>query len=246
MATVSMFAGLVFAVGAAGCSQEEAEAVSASADGGSDARGAKKDTGASPEVEGDDEACYSDDKIDVSTVVYKPARVQAGACSKDVFDKIKNIGEALGGRITAAELKDGLAMQESEKCADCVFAEDGEEWAPVVMEGDQIKVLNFVGCVEVKSGSVACGEAYFRFRACISEACKDCSSVEVQGCVAAVRSTACGDAIQATKEACGDKVDAYINECGSAQYVFSDFGGSIQELCVGNPIADAGSDADAN
>jgi hypothetical protein len=246
MATVSVFAGLVCAVGAAGCSQEDMAA--AADDGGSNAKRTKKDASASRDADRDDEACYSDEKVDVSTVVYKRARVRAGACSKEVFGKIKGFAESEGGQITVGDLKDMLATEESQGCADCVFAEDGEEWAPVVMEGDQVKSFNFVACVEVKSGSAQCAESYLKWSACVSKACNECSSIEVQDCMVAVRLTACEDAEQALKEACGgtDKLDAYVKQCASSEYVISEFGGSIQELCVGHPITDGGSDGDAN
>ncbi len=243
LASVSALAGLMSAVGAAGCSETTVQQ-GPSDDGGTDA---KTKADAKGRV-GDDEepaveSCYKDDPIDVSTSPYKPARVQPGSCTAAVFDVIKDALAAGGGQTTFSALKDAISAEESAKCAECVFAEDGDEWAPIVTSGETIVAQNFGGCFEMLTGKASCGKAVQQWNGCLTKACEKCEDAERKTCPQDVQKTACKDSTDELIKECGANINTYLKSCFAPKYVIS-VGGSIQELCVASDstIKDGGTD----
>jgi hypothetical protein len=205
LASVSALAGLVSAMGAAGCAETTVQP-GPSDDAGTDAK-TKADARAPV---GDDEEpvveqCYKDDAIDVSTYPYKPARVQAGSCTPAVFDVIKDVLEAGGGSASLSEVRDAIATKESATCVECVFAEDDDTWAPFVTSGETT-VHNIGGCFEMLSGKASCGKAVQQWNKCLGKACEKCEGAEGKECTQAVQTTACKDSTDNILKECGQVV----------------------------------------
>jgi hypothetical protein len=204
-------------------------------DAGTDVR-PRKDARVEDEDSGSDR-CYSDDPVDLSEIPYKPPRILHGSCDPDVFDKIKEIFEEAGGdSVSYKDLEDGLVEKASQQCADCVFGPDGDEWAPVVVDGNNVVALNLGGCVQIKSESEQCGEAVHKWFMCIEIACASCrtSDQEYRTCRDAVQeSDACKDATIAAVEACGNDINDYLSDCDARKYNIGTIGGAIDEMCVG-------------
>ncbi len=240
LASISVFGCAVSATGMFGCAET---ANTSPSDAGSADGADGKDSGkpATGENEPDEKLCYSQDPIDVSTVVYKPARFQLGSCSRDVFDLIEDEIVAKGGTLDPADLKEAIAAKESAACAECVFADDGDTWAPIVSSADGNFVLNVGGCFEAMTGKAACGKAVQQWMACLGTACSSCQSQpEYQSCTDDVQQSACNDATEHLVATCGGGINTYLNSCFNQRYVIN-VGGTIQQLCVNAP-KDAGSD----
>lgn len=244
LTSVSALGGLVSAAAVFGCSEtSDAPAVS---DAGTADSSNTKEAG-KPPTGGDNEPveqlCYNEDPIDVTNVPYKPARIQPGACTPNVFDVMRDVFGATGGNVTYDEIKKEIATNESAQCADCVFGNDGDTWAPIVSHGDGNFTENLGGCFEVLSGKTECGKAIQQWMDCVQTACAACGSVrsEYDACTTAVQESACIEATQAAATSCGTAtVNTYIRACFNELYV-NNVGGTIQRLCVAGP-KDAGTD----
>jgi hypothetical protein len=238
LASISVFGCVVSATGMFGCSET---ANTPASDAGSADSADGKDSGKPGEDEPDEKLCYSQDPIDVSTVLYKPARFQLGSCSRDVFDVIEDEILAKGGTLGPADLKEAIAAKESAACAECVVADDGDTWAPIVSSADGNSVLNLGGCFEAMSGRAACGKAVQQWMACLSTACSSCQDqTEYQSCTNDVQQSACIDSTSVVVATCGEGINSYLESCFNKRYV-TNVGGTIQQLCVNAP-KDAGSD----
>jgi len=237
LASVSALTGLAAATGAAGCTSETSEATPVQDAGTTDAK--KTPTLASDD--GGEQLCYDTDPYDATTIPYKKARALPGSCSA-------NIRTVLGTlffenpQMTPDELKERLASQESQACADCAVApDDGDSWAPIVWDGIHL-IQNLGGCLEVLSGKEECGRAYTQWNGCLNVVCGKCTTQnEALECLQNVQTTACSDATKALITACGDDVNSYIDACAPAGKPSAYE--AIIKLCGGGPDLDAGSDS---
>lgn len=240
LASVSALGGLISAAGMVGCSETASTPVS---DAGSADSATGKD--AAKPANGDDEAdqdlCYKTDPVDVSAVAYKPARFQLGSCTRNVFDVLEDEILATGGTLSPAALKEAIAAKESATCAQCVFGEDGDSWAPIVSSGGGDFTLNFGGCFEALSGKTACGKAVQQWMACLNTTCSSCKvQAERQSCFNDAQQSACSDSTSIVLATCGAGINTYLSSCFDERYV-TDVGGTIEQLCVNAP-KDAGTD----
>jgi hypothetical protein len=247
LASVSALTGLVAAGGAAGCSSStDNNPTNVTPDGGG-AADAKKDgkTGVTPEEDsgdGDGPSCWKEDAIDATKAPYQPPRIQAGACTSNVLKVINDLIDS-NAQATFDDLKAEIETKESAKCAECVFGENGDTWAPIVTESDKVVALNGGGCVEIVSGKESCGRAYQQWDTCLDFACTDCKdSADRQACTKDVQSTACKDATEALVTECGQKtVDGYLGQCFKAGELT--IAGPITKQCVtGGTVKDASTD----
>ncbi len=228
LASVSALTGLLAATAAAGCTSETV------AD-------ATIDASPPPNAEeAGDLRCYKDDPFDATAVPYKKARVIPGACSENVTKVLDPFFSSKD--VNLDQVQRALQTKESMDCSNCVFGSDGDSWGPFAISGDRL-IINIGGCIEVVSGSEACGRAFHQLDGCLSSVCKGCTSEDRSLCQQHVEGTACNDASQALVTACGGQVNlsSYIRECiKSVKY---DIYGPILKLCVGSGTAsDAGSD----
>jgi len=247
LTTIATFAALTSATAVTGCSDA---GIATSSDGGasdSSTRDARKPPATDDEPDEPDEVlCYKADPIDVSSIGYKPARHRPGSCTGEVFKVIKDLLTANNGSVSYLVLKDELAKSESAECAECVFGDDGDAWAPVVSVNDTSYVQNRGGGFEALTGDSSCGEAAQKFFGCLDTACKDCGNAnERSSCRSDVQTSACREPTQAMLASCGGsgKVNELFRECQAAKYVIS-MGATIQHLCVA-PAKDAGVELDA-
>ncbi|MBX3264682.1 MAG: hypothetical protein KIS78_11875 [Labilithrix sp.] len=237
LASVTALTGLVVAVAAAGCTNEE---VAPSVDDGGTVDVKRPptqpiDDGGDPE----DDKCYAETAVDVSGVKYQAPRIQPGACTDGVFKVIDDLVAAKNDA-TFADLKAAIAAEESTPCAECVFGEDGDTWAPVVESAGKVIALNGGGCVAIVSDKEDCGKAYYQWDLCLGTACKDCSGSEGADCYREAQATACKGASDALLGACGNDVNTYINACFKSGEITVK--GPIREQCVKGGEKDASTD----
>ncbi|MBX3205660.1 MAG: hypothetical protein KF764_11375 [Labilithrix sp.] len=238
LASVTALTGLVVAVAPAGCTPDEA----APTDDGGGVADVKRPP---PSQIGDDEddpggeKCYAEKALDVSGVKYQAPRIRPGACTEGV---LKVIDDLVAGNKNATfqDLKAAIVAEESTSCAECVFGEDGDTWAPVVESAGKIVAVNGGGCVAIVSAKDDCGKAYYQWDECLGTACKDCSGSDRSVCLEAVQSTACKGASDALLGACGKDVNAYINACFKPGEIAVK--GPIREQCVKGSEKDASTD----
>lgn len=220
LASISALTGLVSAAGVAGCSSDTTTTPGddKSKDGGSTPRReAGGPVGDDDDDDDDDDvkACYSDDPIDTSKVEYKPPRIALNACKEDSAAVMKTISDFVSSNeeATFKDLRDELEAKHDKACADCIFAPEGDTWAPIVFDGEK-GFINQGGCVEIVSGKESCGHAYTKWSLCIDTACKDCSDqAEAKECSQEVQLTACKDAADELFAECGNNVQAFLNAC---------------------------------
>ena len=242
LASVSALAGLVSAAGVSGCTTETVTQGGGGDAGSSDAKKDSKGTVDTDSGEEEDPPlCYKEDPVDATGIEYKAARVKAGSCTTNV-DKVLEDLIAANKEATFDDLKAALAKDESQECADCVFAEDDGTWAPIVTKSGKVDNINLGGCLEVVSGNEDCGKGYTQWNACLESVCAKCEDDDAQACGQDAQSTACKEATEAFGTACGSSVNAYIKECfepGKPSIL-----GPIHKLCVtGGVPKDAGPDA---
>jgi len=239
LVSVSALTGALAASGAAGCTTATSETTPAQDAGTPDAT---KGPAVAPSADGDAPLCYTEDPVDLTQFPYEKARVQPGKCSANVGKVVDAFANA-NPDFTAAELMDELVNEESQECADCVFAQDdGESWGPIVLVGNRVKAVNFGGCIEVVSGSEECGKAYQQWNMCLTQVCQNCrTNDERSECSQGAQATACKDATVALTNACGENFDSYRAACFRPGH--ADIAGPIVKLCGTSRTApDAGSD----
>jgi hypothetical protein len=194
------------------------------------------------------EVCPIGEEVDVSNVNYKPAAVDPGKCTEqhltDVVAWVKDSSQA-----TFKDLRDKLIEIDAD-CAACVFQPGGDgatTWSPLPISEETATSLtilkNYGTCVEVHSGSEACGKAAHQWAMCLDVACNDCEDGQVRECASAAQGEgeACGAASQALLAACTADVNKYLQACNKqGQYPFEE---AMRAQCIGLASTDAGADA---
>ncbi len=238
LASVTALTGMVIAVAAVGCTNDDA----APPDDGGGQVDVKRPP---PKPIGDDDhdsdatKCYAEEALDVSGVKYQAPRIRPGACTEGVFKVIDDL-VAANKSASFADLKAAIVAEESASCAECVFGDDGDTWAPVVESAGKVVAVNGGGCVGIVSEKVECGKAYYQWDLCLATACKDCSGSDATACVQEAQSTACKGASDALVGACGNEVNSFINACFKAGEIT--LKGPIREQCVEGEVKDASAD----
>jgi hypothetical protein len=242
LASVSALAGLVSAVGAAGCSETE---VTPAADGGGTPDSGKKDGGPKTtpdaDVEPEPTSCMVKDPIDATQYPYKTPTKSVGACTTEELTKLSAYYKAHANEEPAVS---EWSKEVSEKCATCVFSDgEGSTWSPVLVQDDKLANVNRGGCVEILSGKPACGKAYQQVTECRLEACatKCKTQDEFTECLQdgqSIFTGPCKDAYDAMETACGNSLKAAETGCAGKDWTFE---GPIKVQCItGGGKADAG------
>ena len=242
VASVTSLAGFVGAMTATGCSSPDPSPV-APADGGADV---VKPPTTRPPTDGSDttdpppQTCMTDKEVDFSSVAYKSPTVAAGSCDTSDLDIITALAKS-NPNATFSDVQTALASHNA-ACASCVFAKDGDKWAPLVTDGTTVIAVNLGGCVELASGKAECGKAYQQWNACLDEACKSCSDSEANDCSQGAQAAGapCEKATAALETACGTDANTYIDKCfkqGDLTIM-----GPIKAQCIGGTIKDASTD----
>lgn len=213
LASVTALAGLVSAVGVAGCTTEAA----APTDTPEDDAGTKpkKDSGpATGDTEDDEEPlCYDETPLDISGIEYHGARpATPGACAPS-FDKTINDFIKANPQGTWDQLKAELVSKEGSACAECIFSKDSDDKWGAIVQVDTGAGLNIGACIGLVSDNEACGEAFYAWDLCINVACKDCEQGST--CGSDVQQSACKEASEAVATACGNNANAYLTACSS-------------------------------
>lgn len=243
LASMTALTGVVTAGSSAGCSTTVTEVP---ADSGSGTPTPEEDSGPSvkpkPQPQdsgpGEPSTCPTEDPIDATKAPWKSPTIAPGSCTEADLTKMGSDLGAQGG--TIAKMKEGIA---TDACRNCVFAQDGATWAPLVENASgQLTNLNVGGCIAIASGNDDCGKAYQQFRSCYLAACEQCDEGAFQSCTGkAVNGTACRDAVQDLLDACGGEAPLTAAEtaCQNTAYVFE---APIRAQCIGG-IGDAGTDS---
>ncbi|OJY15867.1 MAG: hypothetical protein BGO98_24695 [Myxococcales bacterium 68-20] len=244
IASIAALTGMVVAIAAAGCASNDG--VTPVEDGGSepDVRTPppNPDGDDDDDDDGGDGKCYDEKPLDVSAEKYQPPRTKPGACKENVLEVIDDL-IASKQSATFDELKAAIVAKESTVCAECVFGEDGDTWAPIVEKDGQVIVLNGGGCVELVSEKADCGKAYFHWDLCLSKACSKCTGSEAKSCAQDAQLTACKGASEALVAACGGteaEVNKHLGACFKAGEV--SVKGPIREQCIKGVDKDASTD----
>jgi hypothetical protein len=199
-AKAALAAGGLLVVLAAGCSSDP-DAPAAGADAGTTQReaGALADGGGK---------CYPTEPVDHARYDYKPPRIQAGSCTQADVDNIVAYAKA-NPKKGVNDLKAEVLAKFTQACHDCIFADDGPTWAPLVTRDGEVTTANGSGCIEMVSGKgEACGRAHRQWDQCLKEACAACDGPELKEC---------GDVVQVAGGACKGAADAMATSCGAAE-----------------------------
>ncbi len=243
IASVTALTGMVVAIAAAGCTSNDE--VTPVEDGGSQPDVRKPPPPDADDDDGDgdggDVKCFDEKPLDVSGERYQPPRIQPGACTENVLAVIDDL--AAKPNATFDELKAAIVAQESTVCAECVFGEDGDTWAPIVEKEGRIIAVNGGGCVDLVSEKADCGKAYYHWDLCLDVTCSKCTGSEAKSCFQEAQSTACKGASEALVAACGGteaEVNKHLSACFKAGEVTVK--GPIREQCIKGGEKDASTD----
>jgi len=245
LASVSALGGLTAAASAAGCSSDEA-AGSRPTDAGIDVkRGKEAGPAVDPTEAGDLESCLSTDPIDATRFPYAKAVKSAGACTEDDLKAISAFFEEktnAGDEVLVSE----WSKEVSEQCSKCAFTtSDAAEWGPILVKDDRLENVNRGGCIEVLSGSEACGRAYQQVTECRLEACiaKCKTQDEFTACLQdaeGIFDGPCKESYDLMDEDCGAMLGAYETGCRGTDWTFE---GPVKVQCItGGAAGDAGDD----
>lgn len=195
-----------------------------------------------PRKERDEEApdsCMAPGPIDASVFPYKKAGVVKGACTADE-------AAALSAYFKAHANDDDFSVDAWQKevgpgCARCAFSDgSGPTWTPIIVKDGDIDAVDRGGCIEVLSGSEACGRAYQQVTDCSNAACLPVSEGGESTCEGqkdfvdclydrkAIFAGPCEDAYEAAVAACGDDLSSYEEQC-QGRYTFE---GPLAVMCV--------------
>jgi len=196
---VMALAGLVSAVGIAGCSSD-AEPAAPVAD--ADAGGLSDGGTTTPGDAAKPNTCPSTPTIDFSELPFKSPRVIPGACADD---DLAFFFARVGATARLPEIEKQMKLRNAE-CAACIFgAADDDTWAPIIATADGEYMENVGGCFAVVSGNDACGKAYQATNRCVRTTCAACSESEAGGCSEEVRDEG---------GACAEPFTEFLVECG--------------------------------
>ncbi|MBX3206137.1 MAG: hypothetical protein KF764_13790 [Labilithrix sp.] len=241
LASVTALAGLVSAVGAAGCSETVVE--SNPTDAGTPDAKAKADVAPGDDDDDDDSTCLSTDPIDATQFPYTKAVKSAGACTTAEAAALSAFFK------TKVDAKEDVLVSEwsqevSATCRACVFSDGaGETWTPIIVKDDKLDNVNRGGCIEILTGNEACGEAYQQVTECRLEACliKCKTQEEFSACLQdsqAIFAGPCKDSVTKVVDVCGKALDAAETGCKGKDWTFD---GPIKVQCVtGGGQVDAG------
>jgi hypothetical protein len=244
LASVSALGGLVSATSSSGCSSTEVITVQSDA-----ARDVVSDRRIGDQEEPDIDTCMlgagrETEQLDHTEVAYKSPAVTAGACSEQA---IKDIETFIGTQpsVLFADLKAELVKKAGDACAKCVFAAETDKWAPIVEDASgKVIDVNLGGCIELVSGSAACGKAYQQFDTCTTFGCSECTvTAEKAQCQKDIVSPGgpCEAAGDDLIGACTNKIVDYVGECYPAGSLL--IAGPIRKQCItGSTIVDGGND----
>lgn len=243
LASVSALTGLVSAVAAAGCSENNESPKAGPQDAASSPKqtqdgGAKEvgDDGATRPPE--DDSCMEKKSIDATKFPYAKARQQPNACTT------KELDELSGYFTDRARQQQDIAISDwakvvSDGCAKCVFSDGtGADWTPILTKGDKLDNVNRGGCIEIASGKQACGQAYQRVAECRLAACSEtCDAPDgFTDCLADVEGIftgPCKTAYATLERECGDDLAKYESQCKGTAYTFE---GPVKVQCIGGGV----------
>lgn len=205
--------------------------------------GPKKDAGPGPGTDSGPgpgpDTCMVQAPIDATQYPYKTARIAAGACSAAEATTLANYFEGqvnLGNDVSIAAWKG----QVSTSCGACVFGTEGEAtWGAILTANDALDTVNRGSCMQIQSGSVACGAAYQRVTTCALDAClANCATQqEFDECRADIQGIAAGPckaAFDTFATDCGANAGNYEASCSIGDWTFD---GPIKAQCVvGGPL----------
>lgn len=190
-------------------------------------------------------SCLNTNPIDQTQIPYvKAAPRQPGACTAQDVTTIGTYYKTNGPTPTFTTT--AWASSVSAACSACVFtpnetAAPAQAWGPIVTKGDKIDAINRGGCIELVSGSEACGRAYQQFQGCLVQACRNAECSDAQKVAACrqdqrVYSTSCKGAVEALIGACGsvEALQAHEQACKNTQYTWD---GPIKQACIDAPPA---------
>ena len=241
LATVSAVTGLVVLTSASGCTTTEVRYVDTSEGGSGDAR---------PPNYGDNEeppttiACEK--QVTGAPPAYKSPVVKPGACKPEILTFLEGYLKTAPATATTADIKAAVNTHTAPDtgCADCIFAAPTDKWGPVVVDTAG-SFLNTGGCMEIVSGSAACGKGWFDADLCLTAACGDCTAdADYKACLAAAAKADCATYVGEANSGCGANLQTYLGEC-FPQTLTYDVEGPIQAQCIGGldgGIGDAGPD----
>jgi len=243
LASVTALAGLVSAVGVAGCS-DTVDNVTPTPDASPDVK-VKPDAAAADDDDDDVEpSCMSTDPIDATTFPYAKALNAPGSCTAAEATKLAAYyKEAYDANAADKVLASEWGAEVSEDCAKCVFtASDADTWGAMLVKDDKLEAVNRGGCIEIQSGKEECGKAYQQVSDCRLEACitKCKTQDEFSACLQdgqAIFTGPCKESYDAMDTACGTSLQAYETACQGKAWTFE---GPIKVQCVGTAKTDAG------
>lgn len=237
LASVTALTGLVAAASASGCApQSSSKQQSTSTNDPADA-GNKSPDDAGSEDRGDAAptpatSCMLTEPIDATKYPYKKAGVTKGACSdQELADLTKFFSDHANEGFKASD----WAKSVSAECAACAFSDgSGATWTPILTKNDELDTVDRGGCVEVVSGSEACGRSYQQVTDCLVDACytKCRTADEYFACLndtPAVFTGPCKGAYEQMNQDCGNDLQKYEEACSSDNFTFE---GPIKVMCI--------------
>ncbi|MBX3212276.1 MAG: hypothetical protein KF850_09610 [Labilithrix sp.] len=241
LASVTALAGIVSAVGAAGCSETVVE--DSPTDAGSPDTGAKKDAAPPDEEPEPDPTCLTKDPVDMSGEPYKTALKSPGACTSDEQTTLTAYFKAKVDANEDVKVSE-WSKEVSDDCAKCIFSDGtGDTWGPIITKDDKIDTVNQGGCYEIATGKESCGRAFQQYTACRIDACLvDCKTQEeFTACIQdqdAIYQGPCSATITAVQKECGNNLQGALTACKNTAWTFD---APIKSQCVtGGGQADAG------
>lgn len=230
---VGVLAGIASAAGVIGCSSSDPSNDTATlSDAGTDSGGKQTTT---PEAGSSaDDSCIDTTPYDATALPFKPPRMMPGSCTDD--DRAYFV-DTMSANATLAQAQT-LMQKRSPDCAACIFAPDGDTWAPIVMLDNGEHIENIGGCFAAVSGNVACGKAYQAAIGCATQACASCTDDQMEGCGIQIKyeGAVCDATYSNYVVECGPDPDAISRRCVTGTFTVE---GSIIRLCGGEK-ADGG------
>jgi hypothetical protein len=202
--------------------------------------GSSSSSGGSPAVDAGPAtpaSCLSLTPIDATAFPYKKANAKVpGACTAQDVSNLSAYYRAHAGDADFTTAT--WASSVSPACAQCVFTADetaapATTWGPIITADQQLQSVNRGGCIEIVSGSEACGRSYQQFQDCTVQACLvDCTTQsDFTACRqdARVLDTSCKNAFEAVKHDCDEtKIGQYETACKGTTFTFE---GPIKVAC---------------
>lgn len=214
-------------------SDEGTEETASSSDGGGSSSSSSDDGGKgdpSPDGESPPDSCLDPTPIDATDYPYAAAKRAKGACTEAELDALVDYVTELNGAPDLATWKGKVGPT----CAECAFTEvAATSWGPILTANGAFETISVGGCIEIKSGKQACGEAFQRVVWCRIGACSSLCETkqEFDDCVddLAVFDGPCWAAYNTMITACGANFDDYQTQCRGTTYAFEE---PIRAQCI--------------